>query len=1758
MALNYVNRTFKDFGGGIDQRSAPNNIPQSFCEDIQNAVPNSNGQIAKRAGYQGYYGYIPIRVDSITHDGTSISLSLDSAIDVSDVVGTPIIVYGKLSSSQSGDWSNTLNAEYYTIATSTIRTTLEAAGSPVTVTEAKHGVSSSNAFITLLDNSDNTTSTDWSLFYADRVDISSSSTYDVDIEYSTLSSDITSFVAVTDKTTVSGEAYTKADVTLTQDQTFSPSDVDTGTDVITITAHGLADGDPVKFSSTGTLPTGITAGTTYYLVSSTTDTFKISATSGGAAVDITGTGSGTHTMSAGDIVISPSDHGFTNNNILAQVFVLDSGEYYRIFPDISINSSTGAVTISVTNSDSSAIETSVRLSQADPDDAKVVEVGSGSPGGTEVTTSITVSGTWHDVQVYESSSGIYTWVMPESVEFDSSAGTLSITINNSGSAKSFYIFYEEVDLSSSVLEVTDNSATSASYTDNSPQLTLWGVSHRGLYKTSAAQEGHVTHIDSYKSTSEERVVSGLGGNLFTARTRAEVGDDYLIPSTTVDITGTIDTSEDYAMAPTFQTTGSEQTRTAGTVTADNITDHKAPVSQVEWLSGNRVRYIIELENNSGSESSLVSNSQVIIDGMANDVHNGTFTVVNSEFFTSSTLYIEVDNTNVDSGDWDETGAEGTAAVYSDQFFLASNSKFIIGDTILSGVGTLEPAVIRTSTTRVTVSGITAPTNYPINLTVFGRRTSDVIPVTSTDNFVVGDMCEVGSLGREVRILGINTNSDLSVTITGDGSTATVTTASAHGIMAGTKVTLARAAGAGNVPLDYEGTHTVLATPTEDTFTIAATSTTSTSGIVVGKTLYLDEAVTVEDGLSPTEISVVGRWIPIEAPASVDDLPASTYKRYLDSSAYTEQGILRSTIVSDNMYFTNHNDEVLKFDGDSLYQAGIFRWQPQLFAQLDTTTTSIPQSGTKATQTAAAADNKFKVTIGEEAQFTPGAVITHSGDSAVYTVQAVSDDGTDGLIYVTSSISDTTTTNGTLRLADRYSYYFRLNAIDENDNIIASAATGSGDTSLDLTASGQFKLRLVGFPVWGNYDYDKLELEVYRTKANTAGPFYRVGIKDLEFSAGDGYIDFTDGVNDDTLGVQELDSINTNLKGAELGTAWSHPLRGKYVTSADNRLILGNVKDYPELDIRVRATSGVGSVTAANMSGKIFTFRKDSTSASTTTDMTNVARYEFVTSGEVTIAPASDIANDSSSFTVTSTAHGLSAGDWVYMFHSAAGTVNSLTYAGWWQLASATTDTFTVNANMGTAAGASDVDRYVAATATSDIPVWLGTDGNLNQVGANDIDEFSAMIRLASAINSSMRMTDTSVETDFTPWMIANAGSEYQIGQLVIRQPKAESTTMEVVLPAAITGAAYYVEGQLRAAAAEVAASTRLFPSRVIMSYRNFPEIFDNPFGLESASDSVIDINPADGQEITGVIPFFGEAVFGGGQVEGVLVVFKTNSIYLVDLNTKAQSKIQSRGLGCTAPFSIASTRDGIIFANNSGIYRLNRDQSISYVGKNVERLYRDSLNREDLSKLTGHHYAVGGQYKLSVPFGASQATNNRVFVYDHQRETQAEFGAWAQYTNHNATGWANMANDEFFATTDGQVFKTRRAGDSSDYRDDADAVDTMVVLMRAEDFDNAGARKVIGNVTTQFHMRKSSISGVELLSDADLEGDFASSGTFTLTRDANDKVKTVRSTLPTKKMVYVQLKYTDSTKDEDVIISGVSYRVALLTSKGVLEQAEFS
>ncbi len=76
-------------------------------------------------------------------------------------------------------------------------------------------------------------------------------------------------------------------------RTIPTSGITTATDTIAYTTHGLNAADVLVYNNGGgSSATGLTSGTTYYVISSglTANAFKVSATDGGSAVDITGTG----------------------------------------------------------------------------------------------------------------------------------------------------------------------------------------------------------------------------------------------------------------------------------------------------------------------------------------------------------------------------------------------------------------------------------------------------------------------------------------------------------------------------------------------------------------------------------------------------------------------------------------------------------------------------------------------------------------------------------------------------------------------------------------------------------------------------------------------------------------------------------------------------------------------------------------------------------------------------------------------------------------------------------------------------------------------------------------------------------------------------------------------------------------------------------------------------------------------------------------------------------------------------------------------------------------------------------------------------------------------------------------------------------------------------------------------------------------------------------------------------------------------------
>jgi hypothetical protein len=80
--------------------------------------------------------------------------------------------------------------------------------------------------------------------------------------------------------------------------------------VLTASSLGtVVDGMAFTFTTTGSLPTGLTTGVTYYAVNSSSNTCELALTLDGSSITTTGTQSGTHTLSCTTVTVTDAAHG---------------------------------------------------------------------------------------------------------------------------------------------------------------------------------------------------------------------------------------------------------------------------------------------------------------------------------------------------------------------------------------------------------------------------------------------------------------------------------------------------------------------------------------------------------------------------------------------------------------------------------------------------------------------------------------------------------------------------------------------------------------------------------------------------------------------------------------------------------------------------------------------------------------------------------------------------------------------------------------------------------------------------------------------------------------------------------------------------------------------------------------------------------------------------------------------------------------------------------------------------------------------------------------------------------------------------------------------------------------------------------------------------------------------------------------------------------------------------------------------------------
>jgi len=484
-------------------------------------------------------------------------------------------------------------------------------------------------------------------------------------------------------------------------------------------------------------------------------------------------------------------------------------------------------------------------------------------------------------------------------------------------------------------------------------------------------------------------------------------------------------------------------------------------------------------------------------------------------------------------------------------------------------------------------------------------------------------------------------------------------------------------------------------------------------------------------------------------------------------------------------------------------------------------------------------------------------------------------------------------------------------------------------------------------------------------------------------------------------------------------------------------------------------------------------------------------------------------------------------------------------------------------------------HWCTASTAGYIPVPIYQDYNfasllngtiLNSNSSTDSQlylQYQMSWRLSQAINACMRMVDTSISgyETFKPWMSARGGNDFQHGELEIRFPDA-TTTPEVELPSSFSSLyRWFVNTISQSNGAEVEAITTMMPSRLVRSYPNFPEIFDAPFAISADdSDSAIDVNAADGEEITGIVNYFGDSAFGGAQRGALVVVFKTDSVYIVDVEAKGVQKLDSKGQGCTAPDSIAVAANGVFFANSSGVWLLNKQLQVEFIGRRLEGLWKSSVNRDALSACVGTVDPINRRYMLSVPTGSS-TTADQVYVYNFSRqEEEGAPGGWTRYelaSHMDQTAWAYWDGTMYFGNPRGEVFAQRQAGDDTDYRDDTSAI-TFQVDHKPLDFGLPGQRKVLSSIITRW-VAGSDMTSTSLGVAIDNELSFAQSTVLEFV-SGTANIEQLRSSTPYTKSKgkFFQIQIVNSVKDEPCQLSGIDFVVGVLNPGKGLKDIEES
>jgi hypothetical protein len=1465
---------------------------------------------------------------------------------------------------------------------------------------------------------------------------------------------------------------------------------------------------------------------------------------------------GTDLVPVNSVTITAAVHNLNTFNILCRTYEVSGGFYKEVLPtELIVNENTGQV--DVTFSESGVYR--VMLYSVPVAQQLIDSVGGNVANAEFVIPNLEGDFLFLDCFLRDAATGNLARVMPNELTVDAVAGTATVSFDNPFPVSQNIVFvWEYAQVKSTTITVTPINTVTANAFDAQPELSVYGLVAEELFPTKEApRSGWVQHIDTYKSEGYNTVVAGLGWNLFQATKQADAAPylkaSVLYPSLRARARATA------LLAPLFHELVEDPAfivRTRGAITFEGGASGWARILSIEWSETDQ-GYWVTLSTPDrqnvlkGAEPLVVPFTDTTRYGDLLSLRGAELKSFDGEWpiwslqttaSESCSFLIKPGFTSQDYNCLDS----GEAGVFTDRFSIDHRPLLTRGDLIsaqsfpqgtqLGYIGTDRSAEPYMYVSGV-VEEIQVANGQLINLSrtdkyCYGPRSASGQDRSfSLDRAVLrGDSLAIAGRAEPVEVAYVLSSNLSNVTAVVNNEILTLTGVSnARQFSVGQRVLVH--------DLGYDAAEFEVSEIGIDnsTLTLAAPGVLNMpalTGCIILAQMQLSEITSIaDDSFNRGTFTIEGRWEAVEKP-QIDTANLTLYNavdkrmtEHFHANEYGTQVPVRSTMSQNNLYLTNGYDPIQKFDGFNIYRAGVPRWNPQLFVRRQTS----------------------------------GAIAT----------------------------------GGTCW------YYFRIGGRDANGNFVVGATTGVQDYKVTIDNGTSIHLRLVGLPVWDNYDFEKLTIQIYRTQLVASGtpvpPFYLVGEVEMPQTMGAGYIDFVDTESNSTIVSLPQDREIVSTAGDQLSAVTlSEPLRAKYITSLNNRIVLGNLRGYQAMSLRFVKASA--AITFDDFVGKTFTVYNDED------DQVSIGISSRITCEYVSEYHEIDVATIASgrlSITLKSAdafPYAPLVGDWVYLHHvtndvSSSGETKGV---GWFQIigtaqgaaSNPTTTSLTVYApGEGTVNANISCDSAVIRSSTSPagtVPIFINAahaDKCFQQNGGNDNNVLTIMNRTAAAINSAMRQVNTNLngQSSFKPWIMADSGGEFDLGTLRLRKPKDGASFAFKMDLTNSSLQIIYTGLQYKAGVVLLESEAPIFPSRVIYSYQNYPELFnkvDQRLITLADDDGVlpVDVNAADGQEITGIIPFFGESAFGQATRESLLVVFKTNSVYLVDLRVGNDGrvagevqKIESQGLGCTAPYSIAPTKDGIMFANESGIYKLTRQLTVEPIGQFVDRIWREEVDLNQLDLAQGHHFGVGRQYKLSVPL-QDATSNSDVLVYEHTRESRGQPGSWTRYDNHVATGWANLFADEFFATTHARVCTRRNSATKWDYSDRGSAI-VATVALRPNDLGIPNIRKRLLHVSVHFRNPQEenlniSQENTVVSMATDLHEDYyecdkyESQGLYSRTGLSDLgllKGETIRFSVPTSKAIQFQTKIDNAGIYETLQFSGVTFRIAAMSTKGTKE-----